>query len=95
METHLLTLTIGMIAGAYGSLFWKLIFQWEAVHTSFGCGRETNNSLSSVLGRRHFRYSALQTNPEVRDVGEDKSGAEQMEFAEDWSQKWISLENSL
>ena len=33
--------------------------------------------------------AALQENPEVRDVKEDESGADGMEFAEDWSQKWI------
>ena len=32
---------------------------------------------------------------DVRDVGEDESGAEQEEFAEDWSQKWILMESSL
>ena len=37
----------------------------------------------------------LQENPEVGDEVVNKSGAQQMDFAEDWSQKWISLENSL
>ena len=35
-----------------------------------------------------------EANPEVRDVVAAESGAEQMEFAEDWSQKWILIENS-
>ena len=35
-----------------------------------------------------------EANPEVRDVAANESGAEQMEFAEDWSQKWILIENS-
>ena len=39
--------------------------------------------------------AAQQENPEVRDVGEDESGMDGEEFAEDWSQKWISLENTL
>ena len=35
-----------------------------------------------------------EANLEVRDVAANESGAEQMEFAEDWSQKWILIENS-
>ena len=35
-----------------------------------------------------------EANPEVRDAVAAESGAGQMEFAEDWSQKWILIENS-
>ena len=38
--------------------------------------------------------AAMRGNPEVRGEVSAKSGAEQMEFAEDWSQKWIQIENS-
>ena len=38
---------------------------------------------------------ALQENPEVGDVGEVRSGTDGVEFEEDWSQKWMLIENSL
>ena len=37
--------------------------------------------------------AAQRENSEVRDVGEDESGTDGEEFTEDWSQKWILLEN--
>ena len=39
--------------------------------------------------------AALRGNPEVRGEVSAESGTEQMEFAEDWSQKWIQIENSV
>ena len=33
--------------------------------------------------------------PEVEATGEVGSGTDAVEFEEDWSQKWISIENSL
>ena len=39
-------------------------------------------------------WAAQRENPEIRDEVADESRAEQMEFAEDWSQKWILIENS-
>ena len=50
----------------------------------------TVSNNATVIGN-----AAQHENSEVRDVGEDESGTDGEEFAEDWSQKWISLENSL
>ena len=50
----------------------------------------TVNEDSSEAGN-----AAQRMNPEVRNEVADESGAEQMEFAEDWSQKWIQIENSV
>ena len=50
----------------------------------------TVSNNATVIGN-----AAQHENSEVQDVGEDKSGADGEEFLEDWSQKWISLENSL
>ena len=59
-------------------------------------------SVSFTEGGSVTDNAALQENPEVEDVAENESGAETdggefdgVEFTEDWSQKWISLENSL
>ena len=38
--------------------------------------------------------AVTKENPEVRSKVSAESGAEQMEFAEDWIQKWILIENS-
>ena len=50
----------------------------------------TVNEDSSEAGN-----AAQRMNPEVRNEVANESGAEQMEFAEDWSQKWIQIENSV
>ena len=49
----------------------------------------TVNEDSSEAGN-----AALKENPEVREEVSAESGTEQMDFAEDWSQKWILIENS-
>ena len=42
-----------------------------------------------------LKNAALRENPEDGAVGEVGSGADTVEFEEDWSQKWILIENSL
>ena len=49
-----------------------------------------NDNLSSVI-----EDAAPHQNSEVGDVGEVGSGTDAVELEEDWSKKWISLENSL
>ena len=50
----------------------------------------TVSDKATVIGN-----AAQQENSEVPNVGEDKSGTDGEEFTEEWSRKWISLENSL
>ena len=54
---------------------------------------------TSVTGNEdsseEFKSAAPRENPENGDTGEVGSGADTVEFEEDWSQKWILIENSL
>ena len=54
---------------------------------------------TSVTGNEdsseEFKNAALRENPEDGAAGEVGSGADTVEFEEDWSQKWILIENSL
>ena len=49
----------------------------------------------SVTGNEDSSEELKNAAPEAEVLGEVGSGADTMEFEEDWSQKWISIENSL
>ena len=49
----------------------------------------------SVTGNEDSSDEFKRENLEVGDAGEVGSGADAVEFEEDWSQKWILIENSL
>ena len=49
----------------------------------------------SVTGNEDSSEELKNAAPEVGIPGEVGSGADAVEFEEDWSQKWISIENSL
>ena len=49
----------------------------------------------SVTGNEDSSEEFKRENSEVGDAGEVGSRADAVEFEEDWSQKWISIENSL
>ena len=68
---------------------------WQLVITEDGDGKEI---LGRWCGPAYTQGDALTYQilcQESGNVGEDKSGMDTEEFTEDWSQKWISLENSL
>ena len=50
---------------------------------------------TSVTGNEDSSEGQKDAAPEVRILGEVGSGADTVEFEEDWSQKWIWIENSL
>ena len=50
---------------------------------------------TSVTGNEDSSEELKNAAPEVEVPGEVGSGADIVEFEEDWSQKWISIENSL
>ena len=49
----------------------------------------------SVTGNEDSSEELKNAAPEAEVLGEVGSGTDTVEFEEDWSQKWISIENSL
>ena len=55
----------------------------------------TTEVYKGVTGNEDPSEELKNAAPEVGILGEVGSGADTVEFEEDWSQKWISIENSL
>ena len=50
---------------------------------------------TSVTGNEDSSEELKNAAPEDREAGEVGSGTDAVEFEEDWSQKWIQIENSM
>ena len=50
---------------------------------------------TSVTGNGDSSEEFKNAAPEDREAGEVESGTDAAEFEEDWSQKWIQIENSV
>ena len=50
---------------------------------------------TSVTGNEDSSEELKNVAPEDGEAGEVGSGADAVEFEEDWSQKWIRIENSM
>ena len=55
----------------------------------------TTEVYKSVTGNEDSSEEPKNAAPEIEVPGEVGSGTDTVEFEEDWSQKWISIENSL
>ena len=71
--------------------------------TSPECSEEEKEKYQSILGATQWMVSlgrydinhAVMSMSRFRALGEAGSGTDTEEFEEDWSQKWILIENSV